>query len=226
MGEATEDGDGTIPAGTFSAWLAGMLAAIDGVQEADVPCGSCTACCRSAQFVHIEPDEHAVLARIPSALLFPAPRLPAGHVLMGYDEHGRCPMLVEDGCSIYEDRPRTCRTYDCRVFAAAGVDPDEEAQPDIAARVRRWRFSHPDERDRLEHEAVRAAARFVREHRADLPGDVRPVAPAQLAVTAVRIHDVVLEEQTAEGVGRFRPQAAADALVERVASRLGEGRRP
>lgn len=223
MDDATDDGDGTIPAGPFSPWLAGMLRTLEGEQDADVPCGPCTACCRSAQFVHIEPDEHAALARIPSELLFPAPRLPAGHVLMGYDEDGRCPMLAAEGCSIYEDRPRTCRTYDCRVFAAAGVEPDALTQPDIAARVQRWRFEHPGERDRVEHEAVRAAARFVREHRSELPEEARPATPVQLAVSALRVHDELLEGRPG-GAERLRAQAGADAL-ERVASRLGAVRR-
>ena len=35
---------------------------------------------------------------------------------------GHCPMLVDGRCSIYEHRPRTCRTYDCRVFPAAGLE--------------------------------------------------------------------------------------------------------
>lgn len=91
----------------------GMRSALRGEQPSAVPCDGCTACCTSSQFVHIEPDERETLRRIPSELLFPAPRMPAGHVLLGYDEHGRCPMLSEQGCSIYEHRPRTCRTYDC-----------------------------------------------------------------------------------------------------------------
>ena len=35
------------------------------------------------------------------------------------------------GCSIYDHRPRTCRTFDCRVFAAAGVavDADKPLSP-------------------------------------------------------------------------------------------------
>jgi Fe-S-cluster containining protein len=112
------------------------LASLDS-GEADVPCGSCTACCTSSQFIHVEPDERATLARIPAALLFPAPGKPKGHVLLGYDEHGRCPMFVDGGCSIYDHRPRTCRAYDCRVFAATGIVPD---QPAVADRVRTWRF--------------------------------------------------------------------------------------
>ena len=74
-------------------WLAGMERALRGEQASDVPCDGCTACCTSSQFVHIGPDETDTLAHIPAALLFPAPRLPDGHVLLGYDEHGHCPML-------------------------------------------------------------------------------------------------------------------------------------
>lgn len=208
--------DETIAAGPFSPWLADMLATLRGEQTSDVPCGPCTACCRSGQFVHIEPDEHAALGRIPSTLLFPAPRLPAGHVLMGYDEHGRCPMLVDERCSIYEDRPRTCRTYDCRVFAAADVEPDE-AQPDIAERVRRWRFDHPDERDQIEHEAVRAAARFVRARGGELPGG-GPTTPVQQAVVAIRVHRAFLSVD-ADGAVEVAAPGAAE-----VSAQLGAGR--
>jgi Fe-S-cluster containining protein len=145
-----------LPAGDFSAWLSDMQAALRGEQDADVPCGTCTACCTSSQFVHIEPDETDALAHIPRAMLFPAPGLPRGHVLLGYDERGHCPMLVDGRCSVYEHRPRTCRTYDCRVFPAAGLEPD---QPAIAERARRWRFGYPAAADRTRHEAVKAAAR-------------------------------------------------------------------
>src|SRR5262245_45885670 len=111
--------------GDFSSWLATTQRAIRGDIDADVPCDGCTACCRSSQFVHIAPDETDTLAHIPPALLFPAPQMTRGHVVLGYDERGHCPMLADDGCSIYEHRPRTCRTYDCRVFAAAGVELDD-----------------------------------------------------------------------------------------------------
>ena len=61
-----------------------------------MPCGTCTACCTSSQFVHIGPDEVDTLAHIPAELLFPAPRMPKGHVLLGYDERGHCPMLIDE----------------------------------------------------------------------------------------------------------------------------------
>lgn len=126
-----------LDAGDFPSWLRDIRAALRGVRDAEVPCGSCTACCTSAQFVHIAPDEADTLAHVPAELLFPAPRMPKGHVLLGYDERGHCPMLVDGRCSIYEHRPRTCRTYDCRVFAAAGIEADK---PSVAAQARRWRF--------------------------------------------------------------------------------------
>lgn len=138
-----------------------MRLALAGEADADVPCGGCTACCTSSQFVHIGPDEVDTLRHIPAVLLFPAPRMPKGHVLLGYDERGHCPMLVDGACSIYEHRPRTCRTYDCRVFPAAGVDAGEDGKEAIGRRVRRWRFDYPTEGDRGAHDAVRAAARFA-----------------------------------------------------------------
>ena len=120
------------------AWLHEVAAG----EGTDVPCGECDACCRSGMFVHVEPDEVDALRRIPKALQFPAPGLPKGHVVLPYDGHGRCPMLTDAGCSIYAHRPRTCRRFDCRVFAAAGLEPDA---PLIAAAVRRWRFDPADE---------------------------------------------------------------------------------
>src|SRR6266513_948514 len=102
MGEERE-----LPAGAFSAWLGDMQAALRGERDADVPCGGCSACCTSSQFVHIGPDET--------------------------DAH----------------RPRTCRTYDCRVLPAAGIgiDPDDEGL--IARRARRFTFDFPEEADRV-----------------------------------------------------------------------------
>jgi Fe-S-cluster containining protein len=138
-----------------------MQRALDGDAPSDVPCDGCTACCTSSQFVHIGPDEADTLAHIPAALQFPAPGLSEGHVVLGYDERGHCPMLVDGACSIYEHRPRTCRTYDCRVFPAAGLEVDED-KPAIAERARRWRFDFPTEADRVMHEAVCAAASHVR----------------------------------------------------------------
>jgi Fe-S-cluster containining protein len=181
--------DEVLDAGPFSAWVGDMHRALSTGADADVPCGSCVACCASSQFVHIEPDEADALSHIPRQLLFPAPGLPRGHVLMGYDDRGRCPMLTDAGCSIYEHRPRTCRVYDCRVFPAADVTPDSD-KPLIARQARRWRFDHPSSDDQTRHEATRSAAVFLRRHRDDLPADVTPRNASQHAVAALAVHDL------------------------------------
>ncbi len=184
--------DEPIPAGRFVDWLVGFQDVLHGQGSSDVPCDGCTACCRSSQFVHVGPDETAALAHIPAHLLFPAPLMPGGHVVMGYDEHGRCPMLVDDACSIYPFRPRTCRAYDCRVFAAADVEPDPEHLPAIADRVRRWRFEEVDEVDRVLHDAVRAAAAFVRDRGDELPDGTVPSTTTQHALLALELHGAFL----------------------------------
>ncbi len=211
-----------LAAGDLSDWLVRMQGALHGDGSVDVPCGTCTACCTSSQFVHIAPDETDALARIPAALLFPAPGLPRGHVLLGYDEHGRCPMLAAGRCSIYEDRPRTCRTYDCRVFAASGVEVDEQAKSGIAERVRRWRFDMPDPSDARRLAAVRSAAAFVTGHPGLLPEGVAPVTATQLAVLAVEIHDMFLVPPgDADGPSVVEPEP--EALRGEVLRRAGRG---
>ena len=154
----TDPSAGVRPAGEFTAWLAGMQAALRGEADSDVPCGSCTACCTSSQFIHIEPDETDTLRVIPAELLWPAPGQPEGHVVMGYDQDGRCPMLVDGACSIYAHRPRTCRVYDCRLFAALGRVNDDT--PAIATVIRSWEFTYADDESRAVAEQIRAAGRL------------------------------------------------------------------
>jgi hypothetical protein len=177
------DGDGR-DAGPFAPWLVATLAVLRDRADADVPCDGCTACCESSQFVLVEPDEHDTRAHIPAELLFPAPGAPKGFSLLPYDEHGRCPMLVDGACSIYEHRPRTCRAYDCRVLAAAGVDPGPD-KPAIRHRVAEWRFTYDDE-GAARRAAVRSAADFVGAHADHLPGGSLP--PTQRASAAVEVH--------------------------------------
>ena len=188
-----------LAAGVFSTWIIDVQAAIRGEHGSDVPCHGCTACCTASQFVHIAPDEKDTLAHVPRALLFPAPRLPRGHVVMGYDERGHCPMLIDNQCSIYEHRPRTCRTYDCRVFAAAGIELDDDEKALINARARRWRFSYRTADARTRHDAVRAAATFLATHGDDLPAGTVPADATRRAVLAVEIHDRFLRRD--EGTG-------------------------
>ncbi len=177
-----------LSAGEFSQWLRGTQASLrSGNGQADVPCGSCKGCCRSSMFIHIKPEETQTLERIPRALLFPAPGLPRGHMLMGYSDRGQCPMLIDDRCSIYEVRPQTCRDYDCRAFAATGVAPDRQVQPEIAQRVSEWAFDYENEAGREQHRIVKEAATFLEENRSLFPLGSLPTFPVQLALLAVQV---------------------------------------
>jgi len=207
-----------LPAGSFSSWLRDMRTTLLDDGGADVPCDGCTACCTSSYFIHVGPDETRTIARIPAELLFRAPDLPTGNVLMGYDEEGRCPMLRGEACSIYEQRPLTCRNYDCRVYAAAGIDAD---RPLITERARRWAFDYPNEEDSAQHAAVQAAARFLREHAECFPGGAVPSDPAQVALLAVRVYEVFLSHDGGARSGETgrasRARAAGDARDAEIA---------
>jgi len=202
-----------LPAGGFSDWLRSTRSAHATDAGADVPCGECIACCTSSYFIHVGPEEIETLARIPSELLFAAPGQPEGNVLLGYDENGRCPMLVDGTCSIYEHRPLTCRTYDCRVFAAAGIAGDRTL---ITQRARRWKFSYPTKGDRDQHSATQAAARFFQEHAVCFPGGAVPGDPAHVAILAIRVYDVFLRNNDESGkTGRVSPDPeVAKAVME------------
>jgi Fe-S-cluster containining protein len=188
-GEAASDDhlarDEPLDAGRLAPWSVAMGRALRGEADSDVPCGGCTACCRSFQFVHIDPDEIDAIAHIPAELLFPAPQRPRGHLVMGYDDEGRCPMLGKSGCTIYEHRPRTCRMYDCRVFAATGVEPDGDERAAIREQVRRWRFTVTTETDVATRDALHAATGFLRAHPEARPDGAGPIGATALAVLAV-----------------------------------------
>jgi Fe-S-cluster containining protein len=147
-------------------------------------------------FIHIRPEEEQTLEHIPRALLFPAPGLPKGHVLMGYGDNGQCPMLVGDECSIYEYRPQTCRDYDCRIFAATGVAVDEQTQDEIARRVKAWVFHYESEASREEHMILKEAAGFLQSNRDLFPPGSLPNYPVQLAAVAVRVYRLFSELKT------------------------------
>jgi Fe-S-cluster containining protein len=140
-------------------------------------------------FIHINPEETQTIRRIPRALLFDSPGLPKGHLVMGYNDKGHCPMLVDDKCSIYEYRPQTCRSYDCRVFAATGIPVDRD-QPDIAHRVNAWVFSYENEESRQEHSTLKDAAAFLQKNGDLFPPGTLPTRPAQIAALAIIIYRI------------------------------------
>jgi Fe-S-cluster containining protein len=194
-----------IPAGQFSVWLKDTISVMHGEGEADVPCAECSACCRSSYFVHIKPSDVDTIAHVPKALTFAAPGLPKGHLLLGYNEQGCCPMLIDGACSIYEFRPQTCRQYDCRVFTASGVDVFDQDQKQgvgsgeqtqsITQRTARWAFELFSERDHSEFQAVQAAARFLARHADEFPPRFLPLNSTQQAVLAIEVYPLFLGKE-------------------------------
>ncbi|MDO8307154.1 MAG: YkgJ family cysteine cluster protein [Actinomycetota bacterium] len=148
----------TLAAGDFATWLGSIGQALRDGTDSAVPCGACTACCSAGMFIHVGPDEAAARAAIPADLLVPAPGLPDGHSVMGHDRDGRCPMLVDGSCSIYDHRPQACRTYDCRVFTATGVVDADPARAGVMERASRWRFDYADAAAREQQASLLAAA--------------------------------------------------------------------
>jgi len=144
-------------AGPFGAWLTAARASLRGEGSGlDVPCGDCVGCCTSSLFVHVAPDETSTLAVIPRRLLVRAP-----------------------------GRPRTCRDYDCRMLAAAGVEAG-------------------DGKDAINE---RVAAAFIRDERASFPGGAAPSSPDQIAVLALMVYELFLD-----GAAR-NPVETANAIV-------------
>jgi Fe-S-cluster containining protein len=181
-----------IPAGDFSSWLCQARDSLLGNEGMEVACEACVGCCSSSYFIHISPEEKETIRRIPANVIFAAPGQPKGHLLMGYDRDGLCPMLKGTNCAIYEHRPQTCRDYDCRVFAAAGIAAGGDEKAVINERVERWLFSYPTKLDCNEHQAVKAAAKFIREHACHFPGGRVPDNPSQLAVLAIKSYEVFI----------------------------------
>jgi Fe-S-cluster containining protein len=180
------------PAGAFGAWLAAMRSVLKGERQADVPCDGCVGCCVSSYAIALRPGDKAALSAVPARYL----RLPVdgGLALMGYREDGTCPMLDAGRCGIYADRPQTCRDYDCRIYSATGLSPDGQ-RPVIQERVHEWRFDIRTAEEAGQQEALRRAARFIREHAALFPAFMKVDSAAAAAVLAVKVWPVFSHEK-------------------------------
>lgn len=158
-----------------------------------VPCGTCVGCCTSSYSILLRPSDLAALDEIPARHLSGAPGLPYPHAKMNPLPDGRCPMFVAGKCAIYPIRPQTCLDYDCRVFAAAGIGAGED-RPVIDQRVKQWRFSYASTQAQREHEAVREAAAFITRHAELFPEGWAPTSLSGVAVLAVKVYAVFLED--------------------------------
>ena len=212
------DAASPLSAGNFSEWLRDMRAALASRGGMNVACGDCRGCCVSSYYVKVRANETAALARIGAANLEAGPPGDPEARLMGYQANGHCLMLRDGNCSIYSDRPETCRSYDCRVFTAAGMNAGPD-KPVINQRVARWRFDYPGESDLAEHRAVTAAANYLRQHPVRFPGGHVPSRPSEVAVLAVKAYTVFLDPPASDA-------GISAAITQTVREFDGAGVRP
>lgn len=199
-----------LDAGPFSDWLRAMRAVLRDEQGAAVPCGDCVGCCVSSYPIPLRPGDLVARQRVPEGFLLPVPGRSPENLLMGFREDGTCPFLDSRACTIYADRPQTCRDYDCRIFAATGLEPAGE-RPVIRERVRAWRFSYPGDADRAAQSAVQRAARFIRDQCAGFPPQLRAGQPTATAVLAIKCYEVFMAPE--RGSTSDLPPAAGIAAV-------------
>jgi uncharacterized protein len=176
-----------------------MRGVLKGEQTADVPCDGCVGCCVSSYAIALRPADKAALDAVPSRFLRMS--IAGGPALMGFRSDGSCPLLESGRCTIYTDRPQTCRDYDCRIYAATGLLPDGE-RPVIRERVLEWCFEFATAEEAAQRDALVRAARFIREHAALFPPAARAVSSAGAAVLAVKCWPLFVNE---EGGGSANP---------------------
>jgi len=193
----TPTGAARIDAGGFGPWLEAMRAVLRGERDADVPCGTCVGCCVSSYPIPLRPGDEVARNEVPEQWLI-GPTPPGANWLMGFREDGSCPFLAAGNCSIYANRPQTCRDYDCRIYAAAGLLPDGN-RPVIAERVGAWEFTFSTSQERNAAAAVRRAAQFIRGNQELFPPAMRAGAATAIAVLAVKSHELFLSVEPASG---------------------------
>uniref|UniRef100_UPI0035B29823 YkgJ family cysteine cluster protein n=1 Tax=Hylemonella sp. TaxID=2066020 RepID=UPI0035B29823 len=153
-----------------------------------MPCGDCRACCSSGYFIPVRNDETRTIEAIPPNALFHAPSHPTGELLLiGLTKSGRCSMLKNKQCLVYGLRPQACRDYDCRLFAAAGIN---SGIPAIDRTVKKWKFSYRGSAALDKHLSIQAAASFVQTHSSKFPSGKYPTRPDEIAITAVKAHGI------------------------------------
>jgi len=143
---------GTKPLGTPVTFVRHWKRDLFAIRE--VPCGSCTGCCRSAFDIELSSDEER--ARFPHVIK-------DGKTVILPLANGHCHYLVDDKCSVYETRPLTCRVFDCRMYAFVGVLPSNEDLPLVQA-VREWappRMGTQDDREALVAMRLKFAATYT-----------------------------------------------------------------
>jgi hypothetical protein len=84
-------------------------------RDAGPTCAGCSACC---YYEGIPVDKKRDKRHLPH---LKTERNVAGELVLQRRADGACVHLGERGCTVYEQRPAICRSFDCRAFAAMGI---------------------------------------------------------------------------------------------------------
>jgi len=181
-----------IDAGSFSAWLVQAHEALRTNKGMDVPCGDCVGCCTSSYSILLRPHD-AALDSVPAQYLSTVSGLSYPHAKMDPLPNGHCPMFKEGKCSIYSVRPQTCLDYDCRIFAAAGMDAGA-IRPVINQRILQWQFSYESDAELKMHLAVKAASGFISAHTKAFPSHWNITSPSSIAVLSIKVYTLFMSD--------------------------------
>lgn len=206
MSETHDATDAGLDAGEFSEWVAGMTRALHGSAGTAVPCGDCVGCCSAHWPVALRAQDDAIARALPAHQLV-EPNGSAGLRYMAPREDGTCPMLEARRCRVYPSRPQTCRDFDCRLFAAAGIASAGPHRASMDARIRRWRFRYASDESAAAHAAVRTTADLLVRLTSTPAGARLPRSPVALAGLAFKGHTALLRRTAGED---------DDALLARV----------
>jgi Fe-S-cluster containining protein len=98
-----------------------------------VPCGSCNACCRTPYLlIELQDGE---LGDFPEAVRLEEETGSGNRWMLPKAEDGSCAHLIDGKCSIYQRRPKCCRSYDCRVHILVGCGPND---PILVEALSQW----------------------------------------------------------------------------------------
>jgi len=90
-----------------------------------VPCNGCRMCCYHPR-IEVEPQDDVTQLDVET-------HEDGGRTLRRRKD-GSCVHLGSEGCTVYAQRPRGCRTYDCRLFSLLGI-------VETTVSVPHWTFS-------------------------------------------------------------------------------------
>jgi Fe-S-cluster containining protein len=85
----------------------------EATEQSEVPCGSCTECCKTGQGLFLHPEQGDDVQSYRFQVM--ADQVSGKPVyLLATTPDGACVYLGPKGCTIYQRRPLLCRTFDCR----------------------------------------------------------------------------------------------------------------